>query len=628
MFKRIVVIAGILLVVFGGIYTYQVITKPYRIHRNIEQTFAHLGFKDLVLSEPAEVGRTLIYDNMDLDEDGFSTIDTLTISHSPFIISFSDDDTSATIKGLSLTGEIGQNGAITIAGFSPPDNAGLNFSRLPSVINIEDFDLSLLSEDFGGINVSGSVQVTNEEQTLKIQGKLDAIQKQASINAKIEGQYNQNGFTDLRIEIENGKFDLGHIQGTRIAGLILASGEGLSALRSVTEIQTGALRVYDLPWQNAAITIDTKTETPQAIISAKSAGYEGMELGLTIPNLFEPETFTGQIHTDTLKTALNYFGSQNVLSVEKTSLENLASLKNLSVKFAKKDRVKFQIRDDANTAALTGIIQASENGFAGEVKSTPIPLLKISDTWAGTTQINGTFKKSDAFTGDIKTEFKNAAMPYGFLKLAGISAILNITDIATLTGPATADIPCTVTGFKLDEKCSLNAAIKEGSLVLSDLKIRGPGFDAFIPQADKQKTLLQIRSLSLRETLQLFGKSSWSGQGEMDGNAVIETGQGQAQIKNMSLTNQRNGVLKITDPAFFDLLDMEELEKETMKLALENFHYDLLEIKAEGTLPDKVKISVFGKGKNPLLMQGRPFSLDFELTPDFAPILTELAKER
>ena len=69
---------------------------------------------------------------------------------------------------------------------------------------------------------------------------------------------------------------------------------------------------------------------------------------------------------------------------------------------------------------------------------------------------------------------------------------------------------------------------------------------------------------------------------------------------------------------------MKDFEKETMKLALENFHYDLLEIKASGALPDDVHISVFGKGKNPYLLQGRSFSLDFKIKPNFAPLIETL----
>lgn len=627
MIKRIGIIVTIIVVLVGGLYAYQVTTKPEKIHNNISKTFSHLGFAETALPEPEKAGRTLLYTDINLDEDGFSTIKTLNVSHSPLILSFSDDDATVTIKGLNLTGEIGPEGKITIAGFEPPETLALNFATLPSTINIENFSLSLLSENFGGINVSGSIQISNNGKVLKLQGKLDAVQKQVVINAKLEGQINQNEFVDARIEIENGKFDLGHIQATRIAGLILASGESFSDIKTVSELQTGALKIYGLPWQNAAITIDAKAQTPNATISAKSAGFEGLELGLTIPDIFAPEIFIGQLHADTMKTVFDYFGSQHILPFDETTLKNLSTIENLAVKFAKKGDIKFQIRDDAQTAVLTGIVKMQGEGFNGEIKSSPIPLLKISDTLAGTLQLSGTFEQQDQLSGNAQVKLDNALVNFGFMKLGDINADLVIDDAVTLSGPATKNLKCSVTEFKLEQNCTLSASIKNGRLNISDLKTSGPGFDVFVPQADQQKTLLQIRSIELQELLQLFGNKQWSGNGTLDGNAIVEKSENTAKIKQLSLTNKGNGVLKITDPAFFALLDMEDLEKETMKLALENFHYDLLEIKAEGSLPNAIKIKVFGKGKNPILMQGQPFSLDFEITPNFSAITKEITKD-
>ena len=199
MFKRIAIAVTLLALILGGIYFYQVSTKPERIHHAIAQTFAQLGFEQLTLPAAEQSGRQLSYTNIQLDEDGFSSIEGVSVSHSPLLISFSDDDTVANVKGLELTGELSPDGKITIAGFKPPETLALSFNRLPKVINIEDFSMSLLSQDLGGINISGSLQVNNEGDTLKFQGTLDAIQKQVSINAKIEGQYNQNGFVDTVI---------------------------------------------------------------------------------------------------------------------------------------------------------------------------------------------------------------------------------------------------------------------------------------------------------------------------------------------------------------------------------------------------------------------------------------------
>ncbi len=622
--KRLGLIPLAIFVGIGAYIGFQISQKPQYISAALPPAIAELGFKDVSFPQARTENGALIYSEIALDEDAFSQIGSLTAEYSPFSLSKKLD--RVTLKNLVLTGELSEDGVITIAGFEAPENLNPDFSKLPKTLILEDFRLSLLSEKFGGINISGTSQIQNTGSELKMQGDISALQKQISINAKIEGQYNQNGFVDARIEIENGKFDLGPLKATRIAGLILANGENLSSIRTVSEIQAGAMKFYDTPWQNTAITVDTKGNKPKAIVSAKSAGYEGLELSLTIPDIFSPEEFVGQLHADTLGTAVNFLRSQSYISIDDQTVGTLDTLTNITTKFAKQTDFKFQIKDEANNASITGQFSPTEDGMNGEFISTPIPLVNISKQLAGSLELKGSLTHTDDdISGDVEANLQSVSIPFSFMTLSNINATLKITDLKELNSETKKDIQCDIASFKLKKSCKTSLQIRNGQLIANDLKVDAAGLKIFIPKSTANKTLMQFQEVNIGQLLRLFSDKNWSGSGKLDGSATFITENDKLTLERLTLTNNQAGTLKITDPTFFEMLEMEDLEKETMKFALENFHYDFLEIKAEGQFPDKIKVKVFGKGKNPILMQGRPFSLDFEIQPDFSKILKEIA---
>ena len=155
-----------------------------------------------------------------------------------------------------------------------------------------------------------------------------------------------------------------------------------------------------------------------------------------------------------------------------------------------------------------------------------------------------------------------------------------------------------------------------------------PGAKLIFPGTSQgnQKTLLKIDEIEIKPLLDALGFAGWNGSGFLNGTASFNKNEdGALMLEDFQISNEGVGILKIQNEAFFKLIDMEELEKETLKLALENFQYNVLRITASGTYPDEIKISVFASGKNPDLMQGRAFSFGFEITPDLKFLEKKLA---
>ncbi len=631
--KLIIPLLGLflLLTICGSLYLW--LSAPQKLAEKTKQIFTEAGFEAATLPEPeTKLGR-VIYSDIKLDENGFSTIKHITLTASPLSLIIGSTLENITFEGIDLTGELSENGEITIAGWNgalPSVQSQRNLKA--RVISFENARLSLLSEKWGGITIQGDMQLQPSKQNTNFQARLKGAQKQLSADAKIEGQLNSEGFWDARIELEKGKFELGAIKASRLAGLLnISAGKGQEA-QIVGELQAGGLSILNLPWQNGALTIDGILRKPRMIVAAKSSGYEGLELGLTMPNIRFPQEFLGQIHVEQLTDAFDYLESHKLLPVKRKSLSALEPFTSIMVQFAYQNNLMFKINNRNKDIDINGKIDIKHsNTYEADFNAAPTPVSTLPglESHVGTYAITGSIDKNpEALNGEVEIKLTEAHFNYGAVPISNLNASVNIDKLKTLSGPPRKNLHCSALGLNPAISCSVSLQFKNGQPHLSALTFNGPGLRLNVPHPPKtnDKTFLSAETIDIKDLFDTFKLKTWDGAGLLTGTFYLQNENDVMSIDKLHLKNQGVGILKLTDDRLFDLMDMEELERETMKLALENFHYDLLEIKASGTFPDQVKISVFGKGKNPGLMQGRTFSLDFEITPDLSPTITKLFK--
>lgn len=623
--KPILTLISIIVLLLAAATAYIWLTAPQRIEAHIRTVFAEAGFENVTLPPPQTGMGVMIYKNIQLDKDAFSTIKTLRLHYSLLSSITGKHLDSLIIDGLNLTGELHEEGQITLAGWNGGVSGLKNKWPLTARnIRFENTSLSLLSEDWGGITFRGEAQFRPTRKNIGFQARIEGAQRQLSANTRIEGQITPEGFWEARVELEQGKFEIDDIRATRLSGLITLSGQGTHATQIISELQAGGLSIFGLPWHNASITIDGTPATPRLVLAAKSLGFEGLELGINIENLNFPSALSGQLHIDTLSNAFDYLNSQNALPVDRKTLAALDPLSNLQVDFTNLDGLNFNIKKEDQEINIKGKINKTDEGYTGEFLSDPIALTQRQ---SGNIVLKGTFsKQKETLNGQASFVFKDAGLHFGAIPVTLNETTLPIDDLKTLSGPSAKEQPCRVTGLNIENTCTLTAQVKNANPDFSNLEIKGPGFNIYAPQAGKitDKTLLSIKELDLTPLLSLFGNDNWKGTGLFEGTLSMTRENGALKLNTLYLKNKGVGILRLRDNKLFEMMDMEELEKETMKLALENFQYDLLEIKAEGSAPDRIKFSVFGKGKNPYLMQGRQFSIDFEITPDLAPLLSKV----
>ena len=631
--KRPILILALLIMTGAiGVTGYVWLNIPQHLETRLRQTMNEAGFENYTLP-PAEkkLGQT-VYQNIALDPDGFSTLENLTITYNPLKLALLGKINSLRLSGLDLTGELDPQGKITIAGWNDVQSPLPQILKLKNtLIEIENARLSVLSQKWGGTSLSLDMQARPQRQHVNLQGRITATQRTLSATASLEGQISNKGFWDLRMELEQGKVTLPNLRASRLAGLINLSSQNMLPIRILGELEAGGLNVAELPWQKGALTLEGTVHEPQMILAAKSAGIEGLELALDIPNMRAPSLFSCTLHTDKLANLFDYLKEQKKLPVPRDTLTFLEQLNNIDIIFANQKNLIFNIKNEEQNIDIKGNITIKkEGGYTGEIQAALLPLSSLTSTpdALGTVNMQGDFTTTaNKISGTLQFQLaKHSMLPYGPIPLTLSGAKIKLKDWKTLSGPLEKSLPCAIRNFKPEHNCSLSLQIRKSQITPSALTIKtlGTKIDAPSDQDKNKKTLLKINEIDLKDLLQAFKKSNWNAAGYLEGSAILYKENGKLIIDNLYLKNKGVGILKLKEGALFDLMEMEEFEKETMKLALENFHYDLLEIKASGALPDDVHISVFGKGKNPHLMQGHSFSLDFKIKPNFAPLIDTL----
>ena len=618
-----------------SVTAFSIAKTPEKLEREMHKAFNTIGYANITLPAPEKKFGQLTYSEITLDERGFSTVKTATLQYDPFAILFNRTLKNIKIQGLDLTGEINENGQISIAGWNNHTKM-IPISSMPRAqnIEIENAKLSLLSEKWGGITLQTTMQLRTSKKHIDLQGQLNASQKQLSASAKIDGRINEKGAWNIRLELEQGKIQTQDIRATRLSGQINLNNDNISTQTSmIGEIQAGGLNILGLPWQSAAITLDGNLKAPRMIFAAKSSGYEGIELGITIENLYAPHNFSGNIHIDRMGTAFDYLESQKHLPIPRKNLKNLDEISSIYINIENKNNLTFNIKKDKEYIDIKGKIETKktkENHI--EFISTPLNLTKKEqEKYTGNLSLQGAVKHTpDKISGNVDIIFQNASLPYGLFDLNGINGKVSINDIQTLSGPPSKKLSCNIPPIGKNTSCEVKARIKNAKIFLSDLKISSPEFEITSPQVkrNKETSFLNIENADIGKIFDLFNNQKWTGEGRLKGTLTLSNKDGKLALNKLYLQNVDKGVLKLKDEDLFSLMQMEELETETMKLALENFHYDLLEIKASGEFPDNIQISVFGKGNNPLLLQGRPFSMDFEIKPDLTNIIKKFTAQK
>ncbi len=376
---KITIATALLILSTLGYATHLFFSIPDKIEQRIMAALNQSGFTDATFSRKQAYWNRVMFMNVKLDEDEFSTIKSIAVEYSTLSLMLGGTSRTITIKGLELTGELDTNNNITIAGWKKQNaNIPKTLIKNTKTIILEKARINLLSEALGGISLSGDLQARPDKSGLSIQAILQGVQKQLSAQAKIEAIFENDGTWNIRSELEKGKLNLNHIRTSRLAGLLLANGTTQEDIRIIGELQAGGLNIAGLPWKNGSATIESDGANISMTLAAKSAGIEGIELALKMDDAFNTNAFEGNIYIDRIGSAFDYLNSQNALHMNRDDLKSLDPLTNVEIIFLKKNDLNFNIKQESKNIDIKGFLSLAGNSCKIKIAS-EAPLINTPD---------------------------------------------------------------------------------------------------------------------------------------------------------------------------------------------------------------------------------------------------------
>ena len=164
------------------------------------------------------------------------------------------------------------------------------------------------------------------------------------------------------------------------------------------------------------------------------------------------------------------------------------------------------------------------------------------------------------------------------------------------------------------------ARVAGGTIMLEDTIVR--------PDAASNSVDLRLDRLSLAKLFEDLDVEALSGTGTLSGTIPVRYGDKGVVIADGLLRAEENGVLRVQLGATKQVLERQGEQVALMVQALENFHYETLELRVARPPGGQLELGVHMEGKNPDVMEGHPFRFNISLSGQLEPVLAALHEGR
>ncbi len=536
----------------------------------------------------------LEYTNISLDEDAFSTIKEIKLTYSPFTFFFTRTYQSLEINGLRLIGEINENLQPSLAGFSeitlPPITA--------KTLVINDAQITLQDEKYGAITISFESQGIKNAQSLGLQSAANLIHKNLRIQGQGQGAYNAAGWWQHDFEISDATLETPELKVTRAAGSLRLNAASLSDITIEGELRSDGMSIANHPWKNASMTLQGSLANPELFLAAKSVGIDGLELGLTFANLNILDEYSGSLHGENTGGLKDFLTSQTIAPAPQSLLDQIPDNQAADIEFEKQAH-GFSARIEKSGQPIELSAHANDE-TALSVVSKPSAFSLYHDN--GPVSIKGVMAITAADNTAMNAEISKTTIAIGNIRFEDINGAIGTA------------IPCKASSLKIPASCALQMSLLNANPKFEALKLVLAGGNITLNAADisEQKAVLNIKDIDLAALTNALSLQDWQAAGNISGEIHVHRLQGQTQLQKASFKNDNEGVLKISDAAFLALLVANEEEKDLINMALQELRYDSLNIDITKSEAALYRVRISATGKNPALMQGRKFALDFD----------------
>ncbi|HTK83695.1 MAG TPA: hypothetical protein VL625_01305 [Patescibacteria group bacterium] len=221
-------------------------------------------------------GQQIVFSDVRLDPDGFSTIGAITARLRWLYVFSSQPFSEIVIDKLSLTGEIDADGNVTFAGLNPV--ALLPLAETDSLIL--DAGKIDLSTNVGEIRVDLKLRMTRQpDGSQKVEAAVFSNQHEFTVDSRWDAKIARDGKWSATDDLRDMRMNLPHLVVSRVSGWLSFDGSMRGISAAAGQIDAGQVRIGDKTiFSPARLTMEGPYDASHVILHGDVKAYNGMSL--------------------------------------------------------------------------------------------------------------------------------------------------------------------------------------------------------------------------------------------------------------------------------------------------------------------------------------------------------------
>lgn len=290
-----------------------------KLHDSINTTLQGYGFKNATVQELSFEKNHVVFTNITLDEDNFSTIDAIRIFGGYSDIIRQKQPLSLVLDGLKLTGSFNRETGLNIFGWQKQTLGIPAYNEI--TLNGAQLDLDTSA---GGLRFQAKSQAKRQPNgRLNWQAAVWGIQHQIKIETTWNGHIYPDGKWITDVEFDTGSLNLERLQASRLSGWFILDKTKNLIPEISGQIDAGKMTFGDISFNNLSLTFDGPFNDYKLIAKGKVAGFQNMLATLDLTNITATPKVKATIETSSLDNLITFLDKLQTSDTQAGSLTSL-----------------------------------------------------------------------------------------------------------------------------------------------------------------------------------------------------------------------------------------------------------------------------------------------------------------
>ncbi|MGH1377330.1 MAG: intermembrane phospholipid transport protein YdbH family protein [Alphaproteobacteria bacterium] len=634
----------VIAITLSGLSSYAYFTYiPKKIEQKIIDNFNAFGFENLKFGEISHKNGEIIFSDISLDKQSFSTIREISVKFSLLNFLLSPDYAQEiSVKNLDLTGELSQSLSLSISGWVDNKNFLQKLRSIPAtIINIESSNINILSEHLGGLKIGYDAQIQlSKLEDIIIKGRANSTQRNLKFNTKLNGTISPSDKLSLVTEIEQLSMSYNDLKIRRGSAKL----DFVNNIKDMTydmsiESEIASVNWGGLPLRGVHAVLEKGNNNNYNLMAdGKVFGIEEIEWKTHINKIDDIIETNSTITPNSLGALVSFLRKNNQLDLKEDFPEIVSNLKDpiLSISTTNNNgtiggelTASFQSPDfevgggfayNNENDRVAGIISVTDTKI--EHKSThkegytPTKFMLSS---SGEFAINK-IKNKPYLTWSMRTKVKDGVIDYGSFKIPNITSefTLNSKSKKITKEHLSFKLPLK-RGIPQRGKINLNLSKRENTPLVKSIQldVYGGRIKTQYPITNEgnltSKNKLIVSDINIEKLFRDSGFKDIVITGQLGGVIPLHIDKDKMTVSGGILQSQGGGIIKMPKDVIAGLFPGGSKRMHRIRASLENYYYEYFEIRLDGDLNGRAMMTLNARGYDTTKRNEDPVDLNLQI---------------